>query len=423
MASELYAIGLSHHGAPLSIRERIVLPVSMMRESLIELSSIKSVGEVTLLSTCNRTEIYCTTEEPEGVKRWLSNLDSQRRPAETLEYIRINANEQAAFHAFKVASGLDSMVIGEPQITGQFKTAFAEARGAGTAGAILNRLCEKSLSVAKRVRAETPLSEASLSIPALSVKLAKRIFPDIAETKILFVGIGEMIEIGMARFSAAPARSLSIANRTTGKAKPLAERYKAKRIPFEQVLDALPEFDIVYSCTSSAIPIIGKGALERALRKRKHRPMLLIDLAVPRDIEPEAGQLDDAFLYTVDDLGAMAAKAGKIRASSLSEANAIIEFYSKRFQEWMCARPQASLMSELRNSAEAIREAELEGALKQIRKGEPAEEVVRSMSRRITRKLLHPPTRLLGSASVGDEEKQMLARLYERMAADPKDHA
>jgi len=420
-AHGLYLIGLSHHEAPLSVRERLVLPVSTLRDSLREIVAQRVADEAAILSTCNRTEIYCTARDPEPARRWLSALDSRKRPEEALPYIQVAADKMAALHAFKVASGLDSMVIGEPQITGQFKSAFAEARGAGTVGAILNRLCDSSLAVAKKIRTETPVSEASLSMPALSVKLARRIFPDVAELRVLFVGAGEMIEIGMGRFAEAGAGSIAVANRTASKSVPLARRFGAGRIPFEQVPDALPEFDVVYTCTSSAIPLVGKGALERALIKRKRRPMLLIDLGVPRDVEPEAGRLEDIMLYTVDDLGAMAAKAGALRESSLAEASAIAEMHSRRFLDWMRARPKADLVAQVRGHAEDARAAELERALRELRSGKPPEEVVENLSKRLAAKLLHPPTRLFGGAELDENLESQARSLYGRAGHGAQD--
>ncbi len=418
MAVDLYSIGLSHHATPISMRERLSLPASMVRDSLRDLCAGRSVQEAAILSTCNRTEVYCTGKDPEPVRQWLSRLDSLNRPEETVGYIRIESNEAAAFHAFKVASGLDSMVIGEPQITGQFKLAFVEARSAGTLGTVLGRLCDQSLSVAKKIRTETALGQASVSLPSLTTKVAKRIFPQPEENTVLFIGSGEMIEIGMERFSRLPVRSVSLSNRTVGKVNSLAKRFGATRIPFEQIPDALHEFDIVYSSTSSSIPIIGKGALERALKRRKRRPMLLIDLAVPRDIEPEAERLDDVFLYTVDDLGRMAANAGLLRESALGEANTIAGIHSRRFLEWMRTRPRSSAISDIRSLAARIRDAEISKAMRQIKAGKPPDEVLKAMSYRLTSKLLHAPTRLIGSDRLGEEEEALLRDLYDATAME-----
>ncbi len=418
MAVDLFLIGVDHHAAPIGIRERMAFPVTVVRDLVRDLRAQPGVREAAMLSTCNRTEIYCTGRDPEPVRAWLSGLDAKKNPEEALRYIRSEANERAAFHAFRVASGIDSMVIGEPQITGQFKSAFADARQAGAAGTVLTRLCEQSLAVAKKIRHETALGNASVSMPALAVKIARRIFPDVSRTNALFVGTGEMVEIGMAHFKDAPAQSLSVSNRTASKASRLAGRFGARRVPFEQLLDSLHEFDIVYACTSSAIPVLGKGALERALKRRKRRPMLLIDLAVPRDIEPEVARLDDVFLYTVDDLGAMSARAGKIRSDSLAEANLIAESHSRRFIEWLDSRARVPAVTEIRAASQRIGDSEVERAIALVRKGKDPEDVIRSLGRRITARLSHPPTRMATSARLGKEEAALLGEMYASVARD-----
>lgn len=418
MSVDLFLVGVNHHETPIGIRERMAFPVSVVPDLLRDLRARPGVREAAMLSTCNRTEVYCTGRDVGPVRQWLSSLDARGNPGEVLRHIRSEANGRAVSHAFRVASGIDSMVVGEPQITGQFKAAFADARQIGATGTVLNRLCEQSLAVAKRIRSETALGAASVSMPALAVKIARRIFPDISRTRVLFVGSGEMVEIGMAHFGEAPAQSMSVSNRTASKAAQLAGRFGAGRVPFEQLLDSLHGFDIVYTCTSSAIPVLGKGALERALRARKRRPMLLIDLAVPRDIEPEAAALDDVFLYSVDDLGAMSRRAGKIRSDSLAEANLIAEAHSRRFIEWLDSRARVPAVRGIREASERIGAAEVERALGLLRKGRDPEEVVRALGRRITSRLSHPPTRMATSDKMGGEEAALLSELYASVARD-----
>src|SRR5260221_9882699 len=289
MAASLYALGLNHQTAPLAIRERVVFHVERLRDALGEIKRALA-PEAAILSTCNRTELYVAGDEPAALAQWLARYH-RFEPDGLRPYLYALPRDQAVRHVFRVASGLDSMVLGEPQILGQMKEAARAAQSAGTLGTVLHRLFQRSFAVAKEVRTNTRVGVASVSMAAAAVKLAARIFPSLKDQNVLFIGAGEMIELCATHFAAqAPAR-ITVANRTLERAERLAHRFNARAIELKSLAEHLHEHDIVVSCTASSLPILGKGLVERALRARRRRPIFMVDLAVPRDIEPEAAEL------------------------------------------------------------------------------------------------------------------------------------
>jgi glutamyl-tRNA reductase len=397
LAPPLYALGLNHQTAPLAIRERVVFHVERLREALAEVKR-SLADEAAILSTCNRTELYVSGEQAgeraPHLVQWLAQYH-RLSPDELQPYLYTFPSDQAVRHAFRVASGLDSMVLGEPQILGQMKEAARAAESAGTLGSVLNRLFQRSFAVAKEVRATTRIGAESVSMAAASVKLAARIFPSLKDQSVLFIGAGEMIELVATHFAAqAPAR-LTIANRTLERAERLASRFNASAIELRALADQLHEYDIVVSCTASSLPILGKGLLERALRARRRRPIFMVDLAVPRDIEPEVAELDDVFLYTVDDLASIVSANLDSRRSAVEQAEAIIDTQVGQFMHWMRLREGVPLIRALREQADAARREELERALKALQRGEDPATVLESLSRTLTNKLLHGPTQAL----------------------------
>ncbi|HKX39378.1 MAG TPA: glutamyl-tRNA reductase, partial [Burkholderiales bacterium] len=332
MAASLFTLGLNHQTAPLAVRERVVFHVERLHEALGELKS-RFAQEAAILSTCNRTELYVAGEGPGELAQWLAQYH-RLAPDELQPYLYTLPSEQAVRHAFRVASGLDSMVIGEPQILGQMKQAARAAESAGTLGTLLHRLFQRSFAVAKEVRATTPIGAASVSMAAAAVKLAARIFPSLKDQSVLLIGAGEMIELAATHFAAqAPAR-ITVANRTLERAERLAHRYNARAVELRTLGEHLHEHDIVVSCTASSLPILGKGLVERALRARRRRPMFMVDLAVPRDIEQEVAELDDVFLYTVDDLAEIVSANLDSRRSAVEQAEVIIEHQVGQFMHW-----------------------------------------------------------------------------------------
>ena len=297
----LYALGLNHTTAPLEVREQVAFQLETLGQALRDLIGRPRVKEAAILSTCNRTEVYFHGAEPAPVTEWLA--DFHHVPKSSLSpYLYTLPQEEAVAHAFRVASGLDSMVLGEPQILGQMKHAVKTAESAGSLGLVLNRLFQRTFAVAKDVRSSTDIGSASISMAAASVKLAERIFPSIAEQRVLFIGAGEMIDLAATHFAAKRPRSITVANRTLERGAQLAARFGADAITLSELPERLAGFDIIVTSTASSLPILGKGMLERAIKVRRHAPMFIVDLAVPRDVEPEAAELDDVFLYSVDDL-------------------------------------------------------------------------------------------------------------------------
>src|SRR4029079_8080905 len=411
----IVTLGLNHHPAPLAIRERVVFHVERLGEALAELKRrLRSGGGV--LSTCNRTELYLSGVEDAqhgAASEWLAGY--HRVEARELDrYLYLLPRERAVRHAFRVASGLDSMVLGEPEILGQMKAAALSAEAAGTLGTVLGKLFQRSFAVAKEVRSTTQVGANSVSMAAAAVKLAARIFPSLQDRKVLFIGAGEMIELCATHFAAqAPAR-ITVANRTLERAQALAHRFNARAIELRELASCLHEHDIVVSCTASSLPILGKGLVERALKARRHMPIFMVDLAVPRDIEPEVGELDDVFLYTVDDLKGIVQGNQDARRSAVEQAEVIIESQVGQFMHWMQGRESVPLIRALRDQAEDARRYEVERALRLLARGDDPKQVLETLSQALTNKLMHAPTQALNEAT-GDERRTLaetLARLF-----------
>jgi len=391
--SSLYALGLNHQTAPLALRERVVFHVERLRDALGEIKG-NLAREAAILSTCNRTELYLDVEEPAAAAQWLARYH-HLAPGELAPYLYTHPAERAVRHAFRVASGLDSMVLGEPQILGQMKEAARTAESAGTLGAVLHKLFQRSFAVAKEVRSTTQVGATSVSMAAAAVKLAARIFPSLKDQGVLLIGAGEMIELCATHFAAQGPARLTVANRTLERAQKLAHRFNGQAIELKDLARHLHEHDIVVSCTASSLPILGKGLVERALRARRRRPMFMVDLAVPRDIEQEAGELDDVFLYTVDDLGEIVSANLDTRRSAVVQAEAIIDTQVGQFMDWMQLRDSVPLIRQLRDQAEEMRRQELDRALKALARGDDPAAVLDALSQGLTNKLLHAPTQAL----------------------------
>jgi glutamyl-tRNA reductase len=322
--------------------------------------------------------------------------------------------ESAVKHAFRVASGLDSMVVGEPQILGQFKDAAKVAANAGTLGVLLHKLFQRTFSVAKEVRSQTEIGASAVSMASCAVQLAERIFPSISEQRLLFIGAGEMIELCAVHFCAGKPLGMTFANRTLARGEELARRFGASIITLGDLQEHLPAHDIVVTCTASPLPIIGKGTMERTIKARRHRPVFMVDLAVPRDIEPEVGELDDVFLYTVDDLGRVAQAGVDSRQAAVAQAEAIIDHKVQDFLHWLKIREAVPSIRALRDQAERARRHETERALRRLARGDDPQQVLDYLSRALTNKLIHAPTHALGSADSEDREQlhALLSRLY-----------
>ena len=410
----LFAFGLNHQTAPLDVRERVVFHAEQVTQALRDLVDRRPVSEAAIISTCNRTEVYCTTAEPRTAIDWMADYH-RMKPSQIQPYLYELPQARAVKHAFRVASGLDSMVLGEPQILGQFKGAVRSAEEAGTLGWMLNKLFQRTFSVAKTVRSETDIGASTVSMAAAAVRLAERIYPSIGEQSMLFVGAGEMIELAATHFAAHHPRKMTFANRTQARAQQLADRFFGHVILLNDIGAQLPLYDIVVSCTASPLPIIGKGLMESALKVRKHRPMLMFDLAVPRDIETEVTALDDAFLYTVDDLGQIAREGMDQRQNAVAQAEVIIENQVSDFLHWLDNRELVPTIRALRDTAERSRRHELERAQRSLAKGADPQQVIDELSRALTNKFMHPPSHALNHAAEDerDELSALISRLYQ----------
>ena len=392
---QLTAIGLNHQTAPLSIRERLAFAAAALPEALRELVGSRTAEEAVILSTCNRTELYCVGE-PDDIVRWLA--DYRKIPNSTLEpYLYRYQTEAAVRHAFRVSCGLDSMVLGEPQILGQIKNAVRVAQEQHTVASTLHALFQKTFAIAKEVRTSTAVGENSVSMAAAAVKMAARIFPDIGELNILFVGAGEMIELVATHFAAKSPRSITVANRTAERAQELCNKLAspASACPSSELPQRLHQYDVIVSSTASQLPIIGKGMVERALRERRHRPVFLLDLAVPRDIEAEVADLGDAYLYTVDDMMQVVSSGQAARQRAAAEAEQMVDSKVAEFMSWQRRRQSVPLIRSLRDEGERARQQVLDNATRLLAKGVPAEEVLERLSVQLTNKLLHAPTSTL----------------------------
>ncbi|MGE5450596.1 MAG: glutamyl-tRNA reductase [Acidobacteriota bacterium] len=419
-------LGLNHQTAAVDLRGRFAFAVEQLVPALKTLHgqlSTPAHSEVALLSTCNRTELYCAAAglggSPQALKHsavdWLSGVGGVSAD-ELMRHTYVLEGGAAARHAFRVASGLDSMVLGEPQILGQMKQAVREADTAGTLGTTLHQLFQRSFAVAKEVRTSTEIGAHSISMAAAAVRLAGQLFEDLSKTRVLFVGAGEMIELTATHFAARTPRAMAVANRTLERGEKLATHLGAEAIRLADLPQRLHEFDIVVSCTASTLPIIGLGAVERALKARKRRPMFMVDLAVPRDIEQEVASLDDVYLYTVDDLSALVQTAGEKRQAAVAQAEAIIETGVQGFVHWLDQRTTVPLIQALHTQADAWRAAELARARKLIAKGEDIEAVLEVLSKGLTQKMLHGAMAELHSADTHHRPQvaASLARLFLR---------
>jgi glutamyl-tRNA reductase len=425
MSVDVLTFGLNHVSAPVSVRERVSLPIELLKPALegLRVAFGGAVKEAAILSTCNRTEIYCAADRSviERVPAWLADF-RQLDAGQLQPHLYRHTQNDAVRHAFRVASGLDSMVLGETQILGQMKTAVRAAEEAGSMGTLLHQLFQKTFSVAKEVRSQTAIGEESVSMAAAAVRLAERVFGDLTQVKVLCVGAGEMMELCATHFAAQRPAGMVVANRTLDRAESLAARFSAGTMRLADLPDRLAEFDVVVSCTASSLPILGLGMVERATRARRRRPIVMVDLAVPRDIEPEVARLDDVYLYSVDDLGRLVQNATESRQAAVVQAEAIIETRVQNFMHWMDSRTVVPAIRDLHEAANGLREAELDRARKALARGESPDLVLEQLAHGLTQKYLHGPLAALNQ-SQGAERQQLLGwlpRLYPQRSRTPR---
>ena len=412
----LYALGLNHATAPVKVRERIAFQMESLGPALRDLIGCPTVKEAAILSTCNRTEVYFQGADAEPVVRWLEDFHGVTT-ATLSPHLYTLAQDKAVPHAFRVASGLDSMVLGEPQILGQVKQAVRAAEHLGTLGQALGGLFQKTFAVAKEVRGETALGAQSISMAAAALKLAQNLFGDLSRTRMLLIGVGEMVELAATYFVAQRPEQVVVANRTLARGEEFASRFGARAISLEDLPARLAEFDIVITGTASTLPILRKGMLERALKARRRRPIFIVDFAVPRDVEAEAATLEDIFLYTIDDLGKIAQEGAESRRAAVADAEAIVGRQVASYREWQGSRAAVPAIVELRRRADQYREAELAKARSRLARGDAAEEVVEALARGLANKFLHHPSRALSRAGDGEREalEHAIETLYPRV--------
>lgn len=416
---QLFALGINHHTAPLAVREQIAFDMARLPAALHDLLRRREVHEAAILSTCNRTELYFSAEDPAAAACWLAQYHALQ-DRDIAPFLYTHPDDRAVRHMFRVASGLDSMVLGEPQILGQMKQAARTAEEAGTLGTLLNRLFQRTFAVAKEVRSTTAIGANIVSMAAAAVHLSERIFDDLKKQSVLFIGAGEMVELCANHFGAQTPKRITVANRTIERGAALAARFGGDAIRLDEIAGRLAEYDIIVSCTASPLPVLGLGAVERALKARRHRPMVMVDLAVPRDIEAEVAELSDVFLYTLDDLGQIVEQGLESRQAAVLEAEAIIDDRVESFRNWMEGREVVPTIRALRESAEAARQHELEHALKALARGDSPEAVLEALSQGLSNKLMHAPTQALNQANGAD--RAALVRTIARLYNLPADH-
>ena len=416
----VWALGINHETAPLDVRGRFAVATDQLAPTVQRLREALTGGpEATLLSTCNRTEIYGSgdLQSLERSLDWLAHAGGV--PTHTLRsHAYTLQDSEVARHAFRVASGLDSMVLGEAQILGQMKDAVRAAESAGALGTTLHQLFQRSFAVAKEVRTVTEIGAHSISMTAAAVRLAGQLFEDIKDLSVLFVGAGEMIELAATHFAAKSPKRIVITNRTVQRGESLAARFGAATMALSDLPERLHEFDVVISCTASTLPLIGLGAVERALKKRRHKPMFMVDLAVPRDIEPDVKDLDDVYLYTVDDLATVVQTGRDNRQAAVAQAETIIDNGVRGFMQWMEQRSRVPVIQELQQQAGFWREAELARARKLLAKGASPEEALQALAKGLTQKMLHGAMTELqsGDSDQASTSQQAIERLFLRGA-------
>lgn len=396
----LLALGINHKTASVEVRERVAFAPELLSDAMKGATEFADLKEIAILSTCNRTELYCSSaiEGSRALLEWLGKYH-ELDPDELQQCSYVFWGEDAARHMMRVASGLDSLVLGEPQILGQLKSAYSLSQENGHVGAELGRLFQQTFSVAKQVRTDTAIGENPVSVAYAAVSLAQHIFSDMSESKALLIGAGETIELVARHLANAGVKDITVANRTLNRALALADEFDGKAILLGDIPSALSEADIVIASTASQLPILGKGAVETALKQRKHRPIFMVDIAVPRDIEAQVSELDDVYLYTVDDLKEVIEENQRSREDAARQAEGIIETGAHEFMRQLRSLEAVDVLTAFRGQTENLRDQELGKALKQLEKGKPAEEVLTMLARSLTNKMLHHPTIQLRKAS------------------------
>lgn len=404
----LIAFGINHKTAPVALREKIAFSPDAIVQALASLRQVTGATETVILSTCNRTEIYAQLDDEQilNIVIWLANFhDVETKELQDNSYLF--TEQEAAVHIMRVACGLDSMMLGEPQILGQVKQAFTDAKNSGVIKGNFERLFQHTFSVAKKVRNETDIGANAVSVAYASVQLAKHIFSSLEKSRVLLIGAGETIELVAKHLFEQEVKSLTVANRTLARAQKIAEPLNASVLTLAQIPQHLKEADIVISSTASQLPILGKGLVQSALKERKHKPMFFVDLAVPRDVEAEVAELDDAYLYTVDDLQQIVEKNLANRQDAAALADEMVAQQVQQFMRWQQSQLSIDVLKGFRDQSALQRDTLVNKALNQLADGKNAEQVVIELANKLTNSLIHAPTKALKNAASEQDSKQL----------------
>lgn len=401
-------VGLNHATAPVALREQLAFSADQTIDAYHQLTALDSIDESLVLSTCNRSEIYCVSERPirQDLIGWLCRFHClDQTQVEPHLYYHVDAD--AVRHLLRVASGLDSMVLGEPEILGQVKSAYQQARSHNSLGARLNRLLEVSFSASKEARSQTAIGHGSVSVAATGVKLAHQVFARLSDQTALLIGAGETIELTARHLQAQSIGHIIVANRTHQKARALAERYRGAAIELDDVDDWLPKADLVFSSTSSSEPLISKSQMERSIALRKHKPVLMVDFAVPRDLDERINELEDVFLFTLDHIQELAQKTEQQRLAASEQAESLLNRHQDTYMQWLNTERQRHALTRIRQDSERVRDRLLADAHKRLAAGQPAEEVLAGLASRLTRQLMHQPTVSIREAIENDDQRTL----------------
>lgn len=423
-------LGINHKTAPIDIRERVAFAPDSIGDSLKTLKLATELDEVAIISTCNRMEVVFRSQcnnlndlaqqqQADRVMAWLAEFHDLKLE-QVREYSYIHNNQGAIRHIMQVACGLDSMVLGEPQILGQVKDAYGYASHAGTIGLYLNRLFQQTFSLAKQVRTDTQIGESAVSVAYAAVTLAKRIFADFKPINALFIGAGETVELAARHLARQGVSDMHVANRTVERAQSLADEFNAAAYGLSSLPDLVEQADIIISSTASPVPIIGKGLMEKAIKQRKHRPVFIVDLAVPRDIEPQVSELNDVYLYTVDDMQDVIKENLKIREEAAQEAKDIIEIHGQKYVNWLQSLSAVSMLKDFRAQIDEIKASELSRSVAKLDAEDDVEKVLTEFANRLAQKFMHSPSKLIRQAGENKQQDvlEVIAQAFDLKSKD-----
>ncbi len=412
----IFALGINHKTASVDLRERVAFSPEQLHQALPALREQANVREAVIVSTCNRTELYCYGDSsPQQIIDWLAAYH-QMPPSQLSEYCYVHENAAAVSHLMAVSCGLDSLVLGEPQILGQVKQAYQFARNQTSVGRVLERLFQHTFRVAKIVRSETKVGENAVSVAYAAVNLARQIFAELPESNVLLVGAGDTAELAAQHLSEHGVKQLMVANRTLERAERVAAKFNGHAHTLGELEELLPQADIVISSTASPLPVIGKGLMESAMRQRRRRPMLLIDLAVPRDVEAQVNELNDVYLYTVDDLQGIITENLRNREEAAAEAQVIIAEHCDSFGDWLRQLDHVDVIRDFRQRTEVMAQEQLTRAQNQLASGRDPEAVLAELTQRLTRQFLHQPTRVMREAGAASDFSTLA--VFQQLIAD-----